>query len=61
MLIKGSSISILALERERGISIRLASVSFTWRDCMINLIDTPGHADFSAEVERALTVLDGVI
>ena len=59
---KGSSITdSMSLEKERGISIRAASVSFTWGNFMINLIDTPGHADFSAEVERALAVLDGVI
>lgn len=58
----GSSISdSMSLEKERGISIRNASVSFQWKGCTINLIDTPGHADFSAEVERALSVLDGVI
>lgn len=59
---QGSSITdSMALEKERGISIRSASVSFSWQDYTINLIDTPGHTDFSAEVERALSVLDGVI
>lgn len=51
----------LSLEKERGITIRSATVSFDWKDAKINLIDTPGHMDFIAEVERSFSVLDGVV
>lgn len=56
-----TAMDFLPAERERGITVNSAAISFNWRDHLVYLVDSPGHLDFTYEVQRALRVMDGVV
>ena len=60
-VVQERSMDSMDLEREKGITIRAKNTSVHWGDRIINIVDTPGHADFGAEVERVMKMVDGVL